>query len=275
MPSGVVLNSGVSYLQLSTWQYLKTARFMTDPSAPAPLIQVSGAPEFIHCNALYAATTSIRPSGQPVYVSISPDELYGPQKSKTDPKEWDGIPLKKSLCKNHPLLNLMTRASSSEIKWATERIVYWEDGFLCFQSVTAYGTEHFMIKIDCDSALHPAKSTHIITNFDWDAKRSIMVLATELTVSVSSISCSSTLGDTKTHKLSFGPVKFAVRVSNSQPNALRKQMFHKDGPTMFDPQQFDANGNILTNAPAQAKRTSALPLGISRSGLFAFFTSTF
>ena len=52
-------------------------------------------------------------------------------------------------------------------------------------------------------------------------------------------------------------------------------MFHKDGPTMFDPQQFDANGNILTNAPAQAKRTSALPPGISRSGLFALLTRTF
>ena len=110
----------------------------------------------------------------------------------------------------------MTRASSSENKWATERVVYWEDGFLCFQSVTAYGTEHFMMKIECDSAFHPAKSTLIITNFDWDAKRSIMVRATDLTVSVSSVSCSSTSGDTKTHKLSFGPGTCQVRCKSSK-----------------------------------------------------------
>jgi len=52
-------------------------------------------------------------------------------------------------------------------------------------------------------------------------------------------------------------------------------MYHKDGPTMYDTRQFDSNGNIRVNAPAQAERTANLPLGIARSGLNAFFARTF
>ena len=44
---------------------------------------------------------------------------------------------------------------------------------------------------------------------------------------------------------------------------------------MFDPRQFDSNGNILVDAPAQANRTAVLPLGVARSGLQAFFSRTF
>ena len=68
VPAGVVLNSCGSYLQLATWQYLKTARFITDPSVSAPLIQVSGAPEYVYCNSYYMATTTKRPIGNTVYV---------------------------------------------------------------------------------------------------------------------------------------------------------------------------------------------------------------
>ena len=44
---------------------------------------------------------------------------------------------------------------------------------------------------------------------------------------------------------------------------------------MFDPLQFDAQGNLMTDAPAQANRTAHLPPGNARSGLFAFYTRTF
>jgi len=80
---------------------------------------------------------------------------------------------------------------------------------------------------------------------------------------------------TTSHQLSFGLVKFVVRSAKSKPKRLRRQMFHKDGPTMFDPLQFDNIGNILPNAPAQSNRTSPLPPCDARSGLFAFFTRTF
>lgn len=56
---------------------------------------------------------------------------------------------------------------------------------------------------------------------------------------------------------------------------VNKQVFHKDGPTMFCPLQFDEQGNIRTNAPAQGNRTAHLPTGNARSALFAFFTRTF
>jgi hypothetical protein len=56
---------------------------------------------------------------------------------------------------------------------------------------------------------------------------------------------------------------------------FNKQMFHKDGPTMFSPLQFDEKGNIRTNAPAKGNRTAHLPPGNARSGLFALYTRTF
>lgn len=64
-------------------------------------------------------------------------------------------------------------------------------------------------------------------------------------------------------------------IASAYLTLCRRQMYHKDGPTMFDPRQFDSNGNILVDAPAQANRTAVLPLGVARSGLQAFFSRTF
>ncbi len=59
--------------------------------------------------------------------------MYGPQMSITDPNKWDGVLLKKSLGKDHPLLELMAREQKSENKWATERGVYWRTDFFVFK----------------------------------------------------------------------------------------------------------------------------------------------
>jgi hypothetical protein len=64
--AGVVFNSGGSYLQLGTWEYLHCARFVTDPSVVPSLIHVEGAPQYTGANAVYVATTTRRPSGEPV-----------------------------------------------------------------------------------------------------------------------------------------------------------------------------------------------------------------
>jgi hypothetical protein len=64
-------------------------------------------------------------------------------------------------------------------------------------------------------------------------------------------------------------------VLHSRPTPLKKQRFHKDGPTLFDDKQFDDHGNILPWAPGTSKRTVPLPPGISVSALFAFFCRTF
>ena len=53
--------------------------------------------------------------------------------SITDPNNWDGVLLKKSLGKDHPLLELMVREQKSENKWATERGVYWRTDFFVFK----------------------------------------------------------------------------------------------------------------------------------------------
>ena len=132
-----------------------------------------------------------------------------------------GVPLKTSLHKNHPLNLLMTPATRTSSQWATERLAYWEDGFLCFQSVTAYGTKHYMMRMKCDSALSPASSTKVITNYDWDNKCSIMTDCVA-TPKVASLTCPAK--GTTPHQLSFGLVKFAVRYSKGKPGPLRKQV---------------------------------------------------
>ncbi len=81
VPAAVVLNSGGSYKQFAIWEYLMTARFVSDQGVTHPFLQVSGAPDFLNCNAVYIATTS-RLDGAVVYVSISPTELYGPSTTK-------------------------------------------------------------------------------------------------------------------------------------------------------------------------------------------------
>jgi hypothetical protein len=81
VPAAVVLNSGGSYRQLATWEYLKTARFVSDQSVKQPFLQVSGAPEYLNCNAIFMATTA-RLDGSVIYVSISPTELHGPPAAK-------------------------------------------------------------------------------------------------------------------------------------------------------------------------------------------------
>ena len=216
VPAGVVLNSGGSYRQLSTWKYLNSARFVTDPSAQHSVIQVQGAPEYVFCNAFYIATTTKRLSGQPVYVSISPDEMYGPK----SPSEWDSEPLVKSLSKRHPLVVLLRRpkTKSAGESWATERVTFWEDGVQYFQSVTAYGTNHFMMQIACNELFGSATSTKVITNFDWEKKNSIM---SEAACSPIVATISVETGDARSHKLSFGLVKIPVRVEKCKPKATR------------------------------------------------------
>ena len=47
VPAGVVLNSGGSYLQLATWEYLCCARLVTDFSVNPSIIHVTGAPQYV------------------------------------------------------------------------------------------------------------------------------------------------------------------------------------------------------------------------------------
>lgn len=221
VPSAVVLNSCGSYLQMATWEYVKGARFVTDPTVQHPLIHVTGAPQYVHCNAYYVATSTTRPNGSTVYVSVSPNEMYGPVKTSEDSREWDGVPLARSLHPDHPLKRLLTRPTQKKpALWATERVAYWEDGHLCFQSVTAYGTKHYMMQMQCVSALSPATSTKVITNYNWDAKIAIMTACDAKPV-VISLACPE---GSRPHRLAFGLQKCAVRYSKDKPEPLRKQV---------------------------------------------------
>jgi hypothetical protein len=282
VPAGVVLNSGGSYLQLVTWQYLHCARFVTDFSVKPSIIIVEGAPEYTGGNAVYVATTTRRPSGQPVYVSISPIEMYGPPPKTEDPAAWDGTPLQRSLSKMHALCSLIEQSTTSK-KWATERVLYMESSKIVIQSITAYGTSMRMLELNCDKIGEKVTSAKAIINFNWSEKASVMEhLPSDRLPTVRVVK--HVTPTNLSHKLSFGIKKFVKNVGIAKtknegvPQGTRKQQFHKDGPTRYDKRQFETNGTIKTNAPIATVRNDPLPTlvqGRATSALFAFFTRTF
>ena len=282
VPAGVVLNSGGSYLQLATWEYLHCARLVTDFSVNPSIIRVTGAPEYTGGNAVYVATTTRRLSGEPVYVSLSPLEMNGPPPGKEDPASWDGTPLQESLPNKHVLCELVD--STEAKKWATERVLYWENSKIVIQSITAYGTGMHTLTLDCVRIGQSVTSARAIIGFDWDKKESVMQdLPAERLPTIICVRHSTS--KTLNHTLSFGFKKYIKNVGIAKtknegvPQETRKQQFHKDGPTRYDARQFDKDGKIKTDAPIATDRKEALPThfaeGRATSALFAFFTRTF
>jgi len=273
VPAGVVLNSGGSFLQLTTWEYLKSARFVTDPHASPPILHVSGTPKYTFCDVVYLATTT-RLRGATVYVSISPLEIYGPPSGQEDPRSWDGTPLRPALEPN--LLDLVEDDSGK--KWATERVLYWLDGKIHIQSVTGFGTSMFMLLLTCKALGSKVTACESFSGFNWERKCSEMLpLSRESLPTVKIIP-----GKIGTHRLSFGPVRILVNHSKPiaayEPEITRPQQYHKDGPTRYDSRQFDEKGSVRIDGVANATRTVPLtPVspGRSTSALFAFFAQTF
>jgi len=276
IPAAVVLNSGGSFLQRGTWQYPVHSRFVVDDRVDPMLFEVTNAPAYTHCNALYIATKTRRPNGQPVYVSISPTQFFGPD--KTNQPLWDSIPMKNYLSKDHVLHGYFSAEHCKGLSFPTERVLYWEDGAAVFQSVTAYGTKMKLLTVDCEKlGVHSTAKWSRIANFDFKNKNSIMVPGSAKTPTISCIDVIGTIAPNYT--LACGPNRIEVRVETSlskfKPKPLRKQSFHKDGPTLYDIEQFDDHGNILPDARCNTERTIPLPPGNSVSALFAFFCRTF
>jgi hypothetical protein len=281
VPAGVVLNSGGSYLQLGTWEYLHCARFITDPTVAPSIIIVQGAPEYTGANAVYVATTTRRPSGQPVYVSISPLEMHGPPPGKEDPKAWDGVPLQQSLPPTHELRSAVENA---EGQWATERVLYFENEDITIQSITAYDTGMRTLVLGCKQLRQKKKGWEVISataivDFDWNKKESIMEALPKQRLPTVTIMDD---GIPTKHRLSFGPKRFVNSIGKAntlnKPEVTRPQQFHKDGPTLYDDVQFESNGRIKTDARIKTVRQAPLPTphqGRGTSALFSYFTRTF
>ena len=284
VPAAVVLNSGGSYLHLATWEYPVNCRFVVDDKVDAVLFEVTNTPAYTYCNGLFIATKTRRPNGQPVYVSISPPQFFGPRKE--DKPLWDSVPMKKYLSKDHVLHGYFSAKrwknmqKKKGLSFPAERVLYWEDGKAVFQSVTAYGTEMKLLTVDCEKlgVEHSTTKWSRISNFDFKNKMSIMVPGLEKkTPEISRINYKGTIDPECT--FACGTERIAVRVkktvSKSRPKPTKKQCFHKDGPTLYDEQQFDCHGNILPDARGDTIRSTSLPPGISVSALFAFFCRTF
>ena len=205
-----------------------------------------------------------------MYVSVSPLEVYGPKKGTEDPKAWDGKPMKHALPSE--VIRLIDDVAGN---WATERVLYFHDGQIHIQSVTAFGTGMFMLQLKCDSLNHQVTETKGFCNFNWDTKCSVM----QKIDSNPSVKIIHTKSKLKEHKLSFGTQRILVHQgARDRPNATRPQQFHKDGPTLYDDRQFDELGNVRSNGHATTRRNVALnPVspGRSTSALFAFFALTF
>ena len=277
VPAAVVLNSGGSYLQEGTWQYPVDCRFVVDDRVDAMLFEVSKAPEYTYCDGLYIATKTRRPNGQPVYVSISPTQFFGQKKSES--QIWDSVPMTKALSSDHVLHGYFSAKACKGLVFATERVLYWEDGKAVFQSVTAYGTDMKLLTVDCETLDdHSSSNWSHITNFDFKNKKSIMLPGLEKQrPEISCIKVKGTIAPDYTFACGTKRILVAVKKSvlEFRPKPTRKQCFHKDGPTWYDRKQFDDLGNILPDARAYTDRTTPLPPGISLSALFAFFCRTF
>ena len=276
IPAAVVLNSGGSYLQMGTWEYPLNCRFVVDDTVEALLFEVTEAPAYTCCNGLYIATKTRRPSGEPVYVGISPTQFYGVPKTKQ--QVWDSVPMKNALSKDHVLHGYFIKKACKDREFGSERVLYWENGKAVFQSVTAYGTDMKLLTMDCESLLHSISKWSRIYNFDFKNKKSMMASGSKQKIpTLSRVEVRGTIAPNYTFacgtKRIVVDVKKTVRLNKPKP--LKNQRFHKDGPTLFDDKQFDDHGNILPRAPYVSKRTIPLPPGISVSALFAFFCRTF
>jgi hypothetical protein len=277
IPAAVVLNSGGSYLHTGTWEYPLNCRFVVDDTVDALLFEVTEAPAYTCCNGLYIATKTRRPSGEPVYVGISPTQFFG--LPKTAQQVWDSVPMKKALSKDHVLHGYFIKIACKDQDFGTERVLYWENGKAVFQSVTAYDTNMILLTADCQT-LGECSSPNWsrIENFDFKKKKSIMVAG--LAEQRPEISAIQVIGTIKpNYTFACGTKRIEVRlkktVSLNKPRRLKKQIFHKDGPTLYDNKQFDGHGNILPDARFYTERSTPLPPGISVSALFAFFCRTF
>ena len=278
IPAAVVLNSGGSYLQTGTWEYSGDCRFVVDDTVDAMLFEVTQTPAYTSCDGVYIATKTRRPNGEPVYVGISPTQFFG--KSKTAQQIWDSVPMKKALSRDHVLHQYFDRRACKGLDFKAERVSYWENGQVVFQSVTAYGTDMKLLTVDCETFSSHSSSNcwSRIENFDFKNKKSIMVAGSaEQSPVLSSIKVKGTIKPNYT--FACGTKRIAVRVkktvSENKPKPTKKQKFHKDGPTLYDDKQFDGRGNILADAGAYTERSTPLPPGISVSALFAFFCRTF
>ena len=276
VPAAVVLNSGGSYLQRATWHYAVDCRFVVDDKVDAMLFEVTKTPEYTHCDGLYLATTTRRPNGQPVYVGISPTQFFGA--SGKNKLSWDSQPMKNALSPGHELFEYFIEKDCVGKTFNAERVLYWENGKAVFQSVTAYGTDMKLLTMDCESLLHSITKWSRISSFDFKNKKSVMASGSKKNIpELSRVEVKGTIAPNYTFACGTKRIEVDIKrtVLHSRPTPLKKQRFHKDGPTLFDDKQFDDHGNILPWAPGTSKRTVPLPPGISVSALFAFFCRTF
>jgi hypothetical protein len=189
-----------------------------------------------------------------------------------DKRIWDTVPLSKSLPTDHPIRKIMSK-SASKWKWATERVMFFKEGKVFIQSVTAYGTGMFLLQ--CDSKMGESVSNvQVVQNFDWKHKVSVMspcLPKPELRIDLLQA------GPCKApHILSFGPTRITKGYTKTeQVTSTRNQMYHTDGPKTFDNRQFGPDGSILSDAPAATLRNATLGRPDSISALFSFFICTF
>jgi hypothetical protein len=279
VPAAVVLNSGGSYLQMGTWEYSVSTRFVVDNEVDALLFEVTEAPAYTQCNGMYIATKTRRPNGQPVYVGISPTQFFGLKREKE--QVWDVVPMTRALSRNHVLRKYFKRKASEGQQFSAERVLFWENGQAVFQSVTAYGTDMKLMTMDCETlGSHLTSTWSRIENFDFKNKKSIMVAGlAKQRPSIVPIRVKGKGTIEPNYTFACGTERIVVPVRRTRlenkPNPTKKQIMHKDGPTLYDNKQFDERGNILPDAREYTERRTPLPPGISVSALFAFFCRTF
>ncbi len=233
-----------------------------DETVDAMLFEVTNTPAYTQCDGLYIATKTRRSNGQPVYVGISPTQFFGV--SDQAKPLWDSIPMVKCLSEHHTLRGYFNQEDSEGQTFAAERVLYWENGQAVFQSVTAYGTDMKLMTTDCETLCsHSTSNWSRIENFDFKNKKSIMVAGSaQQRPEISPIEVKGTFTKPN-YTFACGTERIVIPVkrtrTQNKPKPTKKQRLHKDGPTMYDNQQFDERGNILPDAREYTERTTPLP----------------
>ena len=136
-----------------------------------------------------------------------------------------------------------------------------------------------LMTMDCETLCSHSTSNcwSRIENFDFKNKKSIMVAGSaQQRPEISPIKGTFTKPN---YTFACGTERIVIPVkrtrTHNKPKPTKTQRLHKDGPTMYDNEQFDERGNILPGAREYTVRNTPLPSGISVSALFAFFCRTF
>jgi hypothetical protein len=248
--SSVVINGGGSWIQAANWDFARQSRFALDTSVTPFVIRVSDTPGILEAGGLYVATTK-KHAGHNVYAQVTRMELE---------KYGFGSILKAGA--NTVFEKEVLDTASGRLEVCSPRVMVY----------TGTGHDTWGIQL-----LPGYKSTMYIITFVWvnGGREAQCFKNTDVNGEACMQDCSicvNTVYDKSgeclkrqpkrqivQHYLSFGTKKVALRdaecgKTDGIPGPLDPQMYHTDGPRLYDTSIYDSFGHLKTSALGSAAR---------------------